>query len=641
MKLKIYLTHIISLFLFASSGVSAQGLCNVGGGNFDITPIEGCAPLTVKITNKVPNTSIVGYNAEYDRASQNPTYANYPSYTYVWSGEYTILQYGAVSTGAFSLCKQVKVYETRPVNLQYSSCGGGKIKLILTNDFYLAVYDQHEIKWGDGTTEIWKKGDSLTLEHNYANTATSPIITVKGIYTSNKVCTEGSPLTVQVSFQQAQLSNIGIESVEMTGLGTIRINYQGLTSIPTSIQYNTSGNSYVTHGSRSSGGLQPYEIKGLNKNQSYQIRLSSKDLCNSQLETTPITSMTLSGKSENGKTILSWNKYGNPDGFTEYNLLRDGTIIKTSTSINDITYTDEDVECGTYSEYQLIAKTKGATSTSAPVGIKAEVSASIAIEKASVTVNGNNNVTISAVVPGAGGNSTYDLSIEKAETGTTTFKKITTLYNESQYTDIDVKANEMSYCYRLTYQNSCGQKLPPTEPICTIMLKNDLSSFTWTTQKPFLDAIASYDVLQKGNNGSNEEIGRELNNNFMPILNKQSSLQYTFQVRANSSSSNFQSFSNIVDYKRNAGVFVPDAFSPNGDGLNDELLAKSAQLQSFSFSVLNRWGETVFHSDDITVGWDGNINGENAPVGFYVYKVSFVDDINQKVDKSGTFMLLR
>jgi len=640
MKLKIYLTHI-TLLLFIASRISAQGLCNIGGGNFDITPIEGCAPLTVKITNKVANTTIVGYNVEYDRASENPAYANYSSYTYVWSGEYTILQYGAVSTGAFSLCKQVKVYETRPVNLQYSSCGGGKIKLILTNDFYLAVYDQHEIKWGDGTTEIWKKGDSLTLEHNYANTATSPTITIKGIYTSNASCAEGHISSIPVSFQQAQLSNIGIESVEMTGSGTIRVNYQGLTSIPTAIQYNTSGNSYLTAGSRSSGGLQPYDIKGLNKDQSYQIRLSSKDLCNSQLETTPITSMTLSGKSENGKTILSWNKYGNPDGFIEYNLLRDGTIIKASTSINDITYTDEDVECGTYSEYQLIAKMKGVTSTSAPVGVKAEVSSSIAIEKASVTVNGNNNVTISATVPGAGGNSTYDLSIEKAEAGSTTFKKITTLYNENLYNDIDVKANEMSYCYRLSYQNSCGQKLPPTEPICTIMLKNDLSSFTWTTQKPFLDAIASYDVLQKGNNGSNDEIGRELNNNFMPILNKQSSLQYTFQVRANSSSSNFQSFSNIVDYKRNAGVFVPDAFSPNGDGLNDELLAKSAQLQSFSFSVLNRWGETVFHSDDITVGWDGNINGENAPVGFYVYKVSFVDDINQKVDKSGTFMLLR
>lgn len=641
MKLKIYLTHIILLLLFISSGVSAQGLCNVGGGNFDITPSEGCAPLTVKIANNVTNASIVGYTVEYDRASQNPTYANIPSFTYVWSGEYTILQYGAGTTGTFSLCKQVKVYETRPVNLQYSSCGGGKIKLILTNDYFLTVYDQHEIKWGDGSTEIWKKGDSLTLEHNYANTAISPAITVKGIYTSNTSCAGGQILSIPVSFQQAQLGNIGIESVEMTGLGTIRINYQGLTSIPTSIQYNTSGNSYVIAGSRSSGGLQPYDIKGLNKDQSYQIRLSSKDLCNSQLETTPITSMTLAGKSENGKTMLSWNKYGNSDGFIEYNLLRDGTIIKTFTSVNDITYTDEDVECGSYSEYQLIAKIKGATSTSAPVGVKAEVSASISIEKASVTVNGNNNVTISATVPGAGGNSTYDLSIEKAEAGSTTFKKITTLYNESQYTDIDVKANEMSYCYRLSYQNSCGQKLPATEPICTIMLKNDLSSFTWTTQKPFLDVISSYDVLQKGDNGANDEIARELNNNFMPILNKQSGLQYTFQVRANSSSGNFQSFSNIIDYKRNAGVFVPDAFSPNGDGLNDELLAKSAQLQSFSFSVLNRWGETVFHSDDITVGWDGNIKGENAPVGFYVYKVSFVDDINQKVDKSGTFMLLR
>jgi gliding motility-associated-like protein len=56
---------------------------------------------------------------------------------------------------------------------------------------------------------------------------------------------------------------------------------------------------------------------------------------------------------------------------------------------------------------------------------------------------------------------------------------------------------------------------------------------------------------------------------------------------------------------------------------------------------MNRWGQVVFHSEDIATGWDGTINGANAPVGSYVYKMTFVDDINQTVEKSGTFMLLR
>jgi len=132
-----------------------------------------------------------------------------------------------------------------------------------------------------------------------------------------------------------------------------------------------------------------------------------------------------------------------------------------------------------------------------------------------------------------------------------------------------------------------------------------------------------------------------MNTSYTVKLNAQSDLEYSFQIRANSVTPGIWSLSNIINYKRSVGVFVPDAFSPNGDGYNDILEAKSNQLQSFNFSIMNRWGEVVFHSDDISNSWDGTINGENAPVGYYVYKMIFVDDIDQTVEKNGTFMLLR
>lgn len=591
-------------------------------------------PLAVKITNLVPNSITVGYQLAYDKVAQNPSYANYSSFTYNAAGTYTVLQYGAVSTGVFSTCKQVKVYETNTVNAQYSSCGGGKIKLVLVNNVYLQVYDQLEIKWGDGSAaEIWKKGDDLNLEHVYASTTGSPIVTIKGIYTSNTACSNGRTLSLPILFQQVQLANIAIQSVAMRADGSVRITYQGLTSIPTSIQYSKDGSTYTTHGIRSSGGIQPYDIAGLNTNQIYQLRLSSEDLCASKLITNPISSMVLSGKSEDGKNTLTWSKYGFPTGFTEYDLLRDGAIIKTFTSIDEITYTDEEIECGSYSEYQVIAKINGITSSSAPVALKADLSSAKPIDKAYVTVIDNNNVTISAKVPIVGLNSTYYLTIEKAEAGSTIFKKIITLANQNQFADIEVKTNEKSYCYRMSYTNSCDQKVAATEPICTVLLTNSFLNLGWTPEKPVLPEVTSYDILQTGSGGSKVEKNVQLGHSYTPTLDSKSDLEYTFQVRANSADSDFQSFSNLISINRNANIFIPGAFSPDGDGNNDILQAKATLLQSFNLYVYNRWGNVVFHSDDITKGWDGTINGANAPAGSYAYRLKAVDIINQTVEK--------
>jgi gliding motility-associated-like protein len=638
MKEKFYLIAFLLSMLFPAAA-NAQGLCDIGGGNFEISATEGCAPLAVTIKNNVPNPITVLYAVAYD-GSENPAYGNYRSYTYS-AGEYTILQYGAVTSGLFSACKKIKVYEVNPPEVNYASCGGGKVKLILAQNYYLDVYEQVEIKWGDGQTHLWKRGDAPTLDHTYASTAGNPVISITGKHPGSSSCKTGITKTIPVSFQQAQLNDVQISSVEMKGNGSIELNYFGVTAVTTGILYSSNGTDYTTYGIRTFGGSKIfYRMDNLNAGQIYQLKLSSLDLCGENLDSEIVTSMVLQGKSEDEKNVLSWNKYPENHGFIEYELFRDGISVK-KLGINETTFTDDQVQCGDQFEYKLVAKTQKATSTAAPVIVKTEIAQPKPITQAFVTVADHNLITVNAVIPGAGPRSTYELSIERAEAGTNTFRKITTLFTQNEYSDSDVKANELSYCYRLSYQNACGQKLPSSEPICSLLLKNDLSTFTWTADKPFLDGVASYTVIQKGISGSLSEIGAQLKTSFIPVLNRQSDLEYTFQVRANSLDGNFQSLSNLVSYKRNIDVFVPDAFSPNGDSVNDHLIARASGLQSFSFSVLNRWGKVIFHSNDLQTGWDGKINGENAPVGSYVYKISFVDDINQKIEKRGTFVLLR
>lgn len=68
---------------------------------------------------------------------------------------------------------------------------------------------------------------------------------------------------------------------------------------------------------------------------------------------------------------------------------------------------------------------------------------------------------------------------------------------------------------------------------------------------------------------------------------------------------------------------MPNAFSPNGDGINDLYKAKSnhESILTFKGYIFNRWGKKVFEWTDINGGWDGTINGHEAPDGVYYCRV--------------------
>ena len=70
-------------------------------------------------------------------------------------------------------------------------------------------------------------------------------------------------------------------------------------------------------------------------------------------------------------------------------------------------------------------------------------------------------------------------------------------------------------------------------------------------------------------------------------------------------------------------VYVPDAFSPNGDGNNDRLQIFGDHLTDFEMRIFNRWGEVVFYTNDISERWDGTYRGNSYPPMLYAYLVSF------------------
>ena len=91
-------------------------------------------------------------------------------------------------------------------------------------------------------------------------------------------------------------------------------------------------------------------------------------------------------------------------------------------------------------------------------------------------------------------------------------------------------------------------------------------------------------------------------------------------------------------------IFLPTAFSPNGDGHNDVFQAVADCDLNFSMQVYNEWGSITYATTDIRSGWDGTVDGEPAPNGKYSYIVFYSGSLNGvsfEETQRGTLRLLR
>lgn len=89
--------------------------------------------------------------------------------------------------------------------------------------------------------------------------------------------------------------------------------------------------------------------------------------------------------------------------------------------------------------------------------------------------------------------------------------------------------------------------------------------------------------------------------------------------------------------------FIPNAFTPNGDGINDFFAAKGTNIKEYNMWIFDRWGEEIFAANNIMIGWNGNIkNGKNvAKQDVYVYKIIVVNYMNEEYTFMGRVSLIR
>ncbi|TXI78113.1 MAG: T9SS type B sorting domain-containing protein [Flavobacteriales bacterium] len=88
-------------------------------------------------------------------------------------------------------------------------------------------------------------------------------------------------------------------------------------------------------------------------------------------------------------------------------------------------------------------------------------------------------------------------------------------------------------------------------------------------------------------------------------------------------------------------VFIPDVFSPNGDGNNDILYVRGPTLVEVEFAVYDRWGTRLFTTGNVGDGWDGTVNGARSASGVYAYTLVARAEDGTRIERSGNITLVR
>ncbi len=194
------------------------------------------------------------------------------------------------------------------------------------------------------------------------------------------------------------------------------------------------------------------------------------------------------------------------------------------------------------------------------------------------------------------------------------------------YTFNDSGCNDIS----LTLENSdgCTTTILANQQICVLPIPDagfQYNSLTFDESSTLFQAIATdtnlsaYSWLENGINvGQNASFEYDFQS--YPNVNE---TEICLSVSNDAGCTNISC--EIIIYKENFTLYIPNTFSPNSDGINDEFypVIYKTLPESFELLIFNRWGQLVFETNEIDASWDGTYKSEQVEIDTYVYKVTY------------------
>jgi gliding motility-associated-like protein len=272
--------------------------------------------------------------------------------------------------------------------------------------------------------------------------------------------------------------------------------------------------------------------------------------------------------------------------------------------------------------------------------LTAKTGSCITTSKVTVTVN-------KAPVASAGNDTTICLGKDvrlQAATGAAAYSWSPALYlQRSDVPDPLISrppAGKHVFNLRITDGNGCTSLTPDAVTVTVTEVKIFAGNDTIAaTGEAFQLHVADFSNTLNNVYNWSPSVGLDNSRSNSPVATLQEDITYRVTVTTPEGCSG-DDLIHIKVYK-GPEIYVPNAFSPNGDGKNDVLRAIAVGIRTFvRFSIYNRWGEIIFTTTDASKGWNGIVK-DKMQSGGYVWIAEGVDFKGKRIIRRGTVLIIR
>lgn len=627
-------------------------------GDGTLTKITMCTNGTFTVTNRSGNNTGIRY---YFQAIRTPN--NFPNTNqFVISGANPITNISIPGTPGNYILIQIRVntannilaYICQPIEIvasppgpvfSLSSCASlrGQIDIPTntTNSF-----DSYIINWGDGSPNETVTKAQLPIKarpHTFPN-INGRTVTVTGIKAG--VLCDGVtrlPITPNGASVAPRMFSIQVQDND-----TIQLRYQGGNFTYDFYQKSGTANYRIVRSITSPPNTQntlKIPVKDANKDQ-YCFKVGIIDACQRPTFSDSTCSIPFQVSALNKKNFLKW-KAIDAKAFLGYRVFKNNNFtipLRTITRNTTDTLTDSPVICGTNYTYQIIG-------ISGPGGQTQSISRNIQVmgvdsTKPPVITNVLVSVVKDKVEIQVGaipvGQNLKSFSFYRWKNNA--LELFNSGGNGSRVTDDQSNPSKKAECYIIKYENRCGIFSDTSAAFCTSFLSLQSAGIKWTPYQKFPTGLNAYFVEKLDDKGTILSSSRMAANVFSfdpdPASIDPNNPVIKFRIRA-LGLNNQNSYSNEVFYAQKLLLYLPNAFTPNGDGKNDLFVINAIFVNTFKIRIFNRTGSMVFQSDDYKTFWDGTKNGTPVPPDSYFYEIIATDFKGEVTKKSGGVTVLR
>ncbi|SNC65093.1 gliding motility-associated C-terminal domain-containing protein [Hymenobacter gelipurpurascens] len=526
--------------------------------------------------------------------------------------------------------REYEVKAAPPPAFEVVSCASGSVQLTVTDQ----TYDQYSVTIGGVAVQPNPRPNAPVTYATNGATA----VTLTGSYNSPTLCSNQSTKTF-TSLPAPQRPTI--QRLTAQNNGSVELQFAALQpEYKYALQLSEGPAGYRTVATVAAP-VAGYSVPNTPKLGCYRLVLTDACQASVVLSSADVCSVSLTAASLNGRNRLTWTT----SQAGTFEVSRNGQVL-VQLPAGTTQYEDTNVTCGVAYTYRVTALNGSVASVSNEAVVTTASTLTPATPQLTASFNLRNQVVLTTTTPltPTGGQLLY---LRNGSELRTTASR--TLLDST----LTLGATPQPVCYTVRFLDECGNRSAESAPVCPVLLTataanedGTLVRLSWTALRgPDPAALPSYRVqILSPNNTVLGTIAAGLSLTlppFPPLAGQLDQQELRYRIEAIGSGLASPSYSNIATITRSVKLFVPTAFTPNGDGLNDVLELKGRYLNNFRFVIIDRNGQEVFRATTRAQTWDGRIGSASPVPGAYVWRFEANDQSGQRVAQHGTVTILR